>query len=129
MEWLHIVGFGVCDSPEQLARKFPKFVGTVWLALVRRINQPSEDGWRWLKWGEYVGEYDISNVEYLSECDGKDGRPLIDVQYVFSTTVHKNSVSISLEPYEAYTLECGRIESTGVKLQESSFSQLLKSFK
>ncbi len=77
--------YGVCDSPAQFRET------SVWreiveddrpMALVfvpiRRIDQPLAGGWRWHKWGEYVGTHEPQH-EYLCDED-------IDVVYVFSTT-------------------------------------------
>lgn len=53
---------GVCDSPKQFLRVYgptlsgPKrkfFVGFVRLL---RSEQPESGGWRWCKWGPYIGE-------------------------------------------------------------------------
>jgi len=60
--------YGVCDSPEQFKKRvnleesFRKFV--VSFVPIRKRNQPSEGGWRWHKWGEYIGEQEPTQ-EYL----------------------------------------------------------------
>jgi hypothetical protein len=60
--------YGICDYEEQFYKKYPKFSGY---------------DWRWHKWGDYIGDYDLSGIEYLYEANGKNGRPLIDIQYFF----------------------------------------------
>lgn len=61
--------YGVCDSLEQLLEVYPelensdrKFVVT--MSEVIKANQPVRDGWRWHKWGNYIGSHEIQ-CEYL----------------------------------------------------------------
>ena len=61
--------YGVCDNIEQLLTNYPEleysdreFVVTV--NTVRRDKQPEHGGWRWHKWGEYIGIQN-SQCEYL----------------------------------------------------------------
>jgi hypothetical protein len=64
--------FGVCDSPEQLLSLLPpqvtagpeRFV----VAMVRllQIDEPAEGGWRWHKWGPYIGTQEPQQ-EYLAD--------------------------------------------------------------
>lgn len=51
---------GVCDSVEQLLAACPElessdreFVVTV--VRIRKDKEPPRSGWRWCKWGEYIG--------------------------------------------------------------------------
>lgn len=76
--------YGTCDNPEQLAVKFPKYGGVVHFMKVHRdrVNE-LRSGWRWHKWGAYFGDHKIDQIEYLNEANGEDGRPLINLQYVF----------------------------------------------
>lgn len=73
--------YGVCDSYEQLLAKEPllleserKFVVTV--SAIRRADQPDWGGWRWHKWGEYIGTQDPQH-EYLYH------EPHIDLVYCY----------------------------------------------
>lgn len=80
--------FGTCDSPEQLAVRFPKYQGRVHFSkYVREHVKRSKlhSGIRASKWGDYCGEHkdDIDRIEYLNEANGKEGRPLINVIYTF----------------------------------------------
>lgn len=61
--------YGVCDSLEQLLEKYPeleadgrKFLVT--LHEVKRSEQSPTGGWRWHKWGEYIGTQE-PQCEYL----------------------------------------------------------------
>lgn len=83
-EWLNIIEYGVCDSPEQAMaylnledRPEPFFVSFV---KIRKADQPHSGGWRWHKWGEYIGDHDPRH-EYLHD------EPDIDEVYTF--TVHE----------------------------------------
>ena len=67
---LSVGPYGVCDSVEQLLAACPelesdpsrKFVVTV--NRLTRESQPAEGGWRWHKWGEYIGTQKPTH-EYL----------------------------------------------------------------
>lgn len=72
---------GVCDTPEQAVEKLklrehpvPMFVTFV---CVRRADQSPTGGWRWHKWGEYIGDH-WPQHEYI--YDERD----IDQVYTFS---------------------------------------------
>jgi hypothetical protein len=74
--------YGVCDSWENLAQVCPtlytdpnrKFVVT--LTPIEKSTQPTEDGWRWHKWGPYIGKH-TPQCEYLHD------EPNIDKVYVY----------------------------------------------
>ena len=68
--------YGVCDTVEQLLAACPEleapgreFVVTV--TAIRKADEPPQGGWRWHKWGEYIGTqtpqceyiYDEPNIE------------------------------------------------------------------
>ncbi|MDP2652095.1 MAG: hypothetical protein Q8O94_03085 [bacterium] len=80
-EYPEVVGvnsYGVCDSPEQfmehageLLLKDPRrFV--VGFTMVKKSEQPRNNGWRWRKWGPYIGSQKPTS-EYLADekdiCD------------------------------------------------------------
>lgn len=54
-------GIGVCDSPEQLLSALPDAVANgptpyvISMVRIDKAGQPEDGGWRWHKWGEYVG--------------------------------------------------------------------------
>ena len=52
--------YGVCDSPEQVLAKYPEFAApeheyVMFFVPVNADDQPADGGWRWSKWGEYIG--------------------------------------------------------------------------
>ena len=52
--------YGVCDNYQQVLDKYPEIVDSkdyyvISLARVRKKDQPSRNGWRWEKWGSYIG--------------------------------------------------------------------------
>jgi hypothetical protein len=75
-EWPEIEGIddaiGVCDSPDQLLDVYGAIltetdrVFCVSLVKLERSNQPATGGWRWHKWGEYVGNQEPT-MEYLHD--------------------------------------------------------------
>jgi len=63
--------YGVCDYIEQVFDKCPMLRESedkycVAFTKVNRDEQPPEGGWRWHKWGTYIGVYDIV-CEYLHD--------------------------------------------------------------
>ena len=74
--------FGVCDDVEnflevyneELENSDRKFFAI--LTPVLKSDQPRDGGWRWHKWGRYIGKFE-PECEYL--CDEKD----IEIVYLF----------------------------------------------
>jgi len=65
--------FGVCDSYDQVLARWPSLETDprhfqIWLTEVRREDQSEHGGWRWHKWGPYLGTYEIKH-EYLYDED------------------------------------------------------------
>ena len=64
--------YGVCDSIEQLLEKCPilendpdrQFI--ISITEIVAADQPEEGGWRWSKWGEYIGDHKIT-AEYIHD--------------------------------------------------------------
>lgn len=62
--------YGVCDSPEQLIEKYGDALNAegrrfvVSFTEVRRDQQGPHGGWRWHKWGQYIGTQEPAH-EYL----------------------------------------------------------------
>lgn len=65
--------YGVCDNYQQIferdeniqpyiSDKSKKYI--ILLTYVDKSQQPDTGGWRWCKWGEYIGDYN-SVAEYL----------------------------------------------------------------
>lgn len=67
-------GYGVCDNYEQVLEKYP-FIGltenkyVLVLSPIFKKHQSPDGGWRWHKWGEYIGTHDIKH-EYLYDEEG-----------------------------------------------------------
>lgn len=65
-----IWNYGVCDNYQQLLDKCPEIVNSnerqfiVTLFQVDRDDQDEEGGWRWHKWGDYIGD-ETPTCEYL----------------------------------------------------------------
>lgn len=84
-DWKDIVeGFspyGVADNIEQVKERFKEMIDSdnsivISLTEMRQDEQPEEGGWRWHKWGEYIGKQE-SQCEYLYD------EPNIQSVYVF----------------------------------------------
>ncbi len=64
------VEFGVCDNYSQILEKYADLLNNpnknyvIGLSTVKRENQSPEGGWRWHKWGEYIGTQNPEH-EYL----------------------------------------------------------------
>lgn len=61
--------YGVCDHFEQILEVYPELQDPnrrfcISVTPILRKNQPSEGGWRWCKWGNYIGEHKPQH-EYL----------------------------------------------------------------
>lgn len=73
--------YGVCDHYSQIVDAIPELNDpdrkfAIAITQVRRGDQPLEGGWRWHKWGEYIGTK-TPTTEYLHD------EPDIDQVYVY----------------------------------------------
>ena len=65
-----IHGYGVCDSIEQLLEKCPTLENdpnrqfVISITCIVASDEPKEGGWRWSKWGNYIGDHKITS-EYI----------------------------------------------------------------
>ena len=81
-EYMNLVGsYGVADNIEQILRKYKSLLNSpdeVVLTIhpVLKKDQPESGGWRWHKWGEYIGTQEIT-TEYIAD------EPLIEMVYCF----------------------------------------------
>lgn len=73
--------YGVCDNPQQLLARAPwletderRFV--VSFVKLDKADEPPEGGWRWRKWGEYIGTQS-PQCEYLAD------EPEIETVYTY----------------------------------------------
>lgn len=70
-----VSNYGVSDSVEQVVRRFKKVVTNPDVEIVfvftpvKKKDQPESGGWRWHKWGEYIGNHKIKH-EYLFDEEG-----------------------------------------------------------
>lgn len=75
LQALRICEFGVVDSPTQFLARFGSTLEeaptdyAVFMVHVRKDTQDPRGGWRWHKWGEYVGEGEPT-TEYLYDEPG-----------------------------------------------------------
>lgn len=74
--------FGVCDDPKQITEKWPELLTSarrfmIGVTPIYRKDQPADGGWRWHKWGEYIG---IKTPQHEYLYDEKE----IDVVWVFN---------------------------------------------
>lgn len=69
--------YGVCDNYQQVLDQCPELVSdpkrefVLFLTEVRRENESPEGGWRWHKWGPYIGTFN-PQCEYLYDEIGID---------------------------------------------------------
>jgi hypothetical protein len=61
--------YGVCDSPEQLLAALPQTIASdraycISMVSLEKKNESPEGGWRWHKWGPYIGTQK-KTCEYL----------------------------------------------------------------
>ena len=75
--------YGVCDGAENLLETIPmletsarEFVVTLTKVQRDESNKGKGGGWRWHKWGEYIGKHEPT-TEYL------DDEPLIESVYCY----------------------------------------------
>lgn len=66
--------YGVCDNWEQITERWPEILTSerrfvIGMTEIRRADQPERGGWRWHKWGEYVGTHEPQH-EYLADEEG-----------------------------------------------------------
>lgn len=80
--------YGVCDNASQVYAYLEeqgklsddsKYV--VLLHPVLKKHEPARDGWRWHKWGPYIGEYEHC-CEYLYDEEGIEGVLVFEVYTV-----------------------------------------------
>lgn len=82
MVWM----YGVCDSHEQILARWgdvlhgPDYKFVISMTPVLKENQEPHGGWRWHKWGPYIGTHTIT-TEYLYDEPEIDG--------VFAYHIHR----------------------------------------
>ena len=73
--------YGVCDSVENLLQVYMELQTsdrefTVTLTPIIKAEQSSDGGWRWHKWGEYIGQQEPT-------CEYIYNEPIIEKVYVY----------------------------------------------
>lgn len=74
--------YGVCDTPEQLLELLPEVVKggdrkfVISMVRLDKKDESPEGGWRWHKWGAYIGTQE-PQCEYLYD------EPVIETVYTF----------------------------------------------
>lgn len=83
-DWSWSLGsYGVCDTPAQMLKKYKEVLAdpdrnfAVFFTIIKQCEQSDWGGWRWHKWGEYIGDF-TPKCEYLYDEVG------IDKVYVYS---------------------------------------------
>lgn len=66
--------YGVCDNYQQILVRYPELQAedrtfVVFMTRVTHAEQPDSGGWRWHKWGEYIGTHELQH-EYLYDEKG-----------------------------------------------------------
>lgn len=73
--------YGVCDNYEQVLKHYKDEIAhrnsIITLTAVEKKNQEPQGGWRWHKWGDYIGTQKRSGCEYLYD------EPEIEKVYVY----------------------------------------------
>jgi hypothetical protein len=78
---------GVCDTIDQVKEKYSKWINDpelkfcISFSKVTKSEQSSEGGWRWHKWGEYIGTKE-PKCEYLYDEDD-------DIQEVYCYHIYQ----------------------------------------
>ena len=107
--------YGVCDSPAQLVRSYPEYEGRpIWFFPVYRSEQDNFNGWRWHKWGTYVGEHQdtVEELEYLAKSN-------LNVQYVFSLEMPSHEVG-GCRSYRCIVLKAFRDEFMPIPISDNN---------
>lgn len=78
---LSIGPYGVCDNPDQILAACPEIEASdrkflITITPVEKCNEPDWGGWRWHKWGDYIGTQTPTH-EYLYD------EPIIDLVYCY----------------------------------------------
>lgn len=73
--------YGVCDTPLQVVDKALWLIASptkyvVSFVKISKSEQPAGNGWRWHKWGEYIGDQQ-PQCEYIAD------EPTIDEVYTY----------------------------------------------
>ena len=87
--------YGVCDSVAQIKDVYKSLIDSdkpivISLREVRKCDQPDKDGWRWHKWGKYIGTQERT-TEYLAD------EPNIESVYIYHVHALRPKLEKSIE--------------------------------
>lgn len=73
--------YGVCDNYQQILDQCPMLKDSdrqffITIKSVKKENQDPDGGWRWHKWGPYIGTHEIT-TEYLYD------EPIVEEVFVY----------------------------------------------
>lgn len=73
--------YGVCDGVDNLLEVYPELLQpertfTVSMTPIHKSQEPDDGGWRWHKWGDYIGKQD-------PQCEYIYHEPVIETVYCF----------------------------------------------
>ncbi len=73
--------YGVCDSYEQVLEQCPEIIESsrqfcLFVTRLDKKNQSPKGGWRWHKWGPYIGKQE-------PECEYLYDEPVVETVYVY----------------------------------------------
>ena len=88
--------YGVCDNVQQILDKFPIIQHTnldfcISLTKINKADQPADMGWRWHKWGAYIGTHDIK-CEYLYHEVGIESVYVFHVYQLADNRSHEEKI-------------------------------------
>lgn len=97
--------YGVADNVEQVKEYVKEMIDAnnpnpivISLTEMRKDQQPEEDGWRWHKWGKYIGKQE-PQCEYLFD------EPNINSVYVFHVYAVRPKIEKNLENNQDKNIE------------------------
>lgn len=91
-----IEDYGICDSPKQFAEDCGSLIDAdprplvVVMTCIAKADEPEREGWRWHKWGPYIGRGEPT-TEYLYD------EPEFDEVYVYHIYLVKPEVAVYRE--------------------------------
>lgn len=92
--------YGVCDTYDQILEQCPELKDdparafVIFLCKVSKDDQPSSGGWRWHKWGEYIGTH-------KPECEYLYDEPVVEAVFCYHIYEIINPASIAAARLEA----------------------------
>lgn len=87
--------YGVADNFEQILNHYPNILTStepfiVSVTLMSKKDQPKDGGWRWHKWGEYIGTQEPL-MEYLYDEPVIEEVFVYEIHHLVPKTPHKES--------------------------------------